>query len=654
MTEPTHMPAVPGWLVIDALSAPDLPAEGLEGVVLLDPDGSAAEDRATRLGRPVLAPAGPVVVSPGGTLFATGGWWRHTPGGRRVAAGPRFPAPAWPPFDLDATPIPAGRLLAAGTAPPEIAASIAVDPQRPLLVFDATVTGPALAAALRALSPADRAVLDVAALAPGQGAGRAVALAAAAELGEPVSLVNGLPLHTPSGDVVVYALDAALRPVWAEPAGRLRCQPDGREEVTASTPPQPGLRAVDAATYALDLGWLVRVSGGGLHAMPVGPLAPAVGRAAVPAPDPAPPASQEATVDLTPYRPLADGRYRVVVGTPGLEINDLVWPALSALFTSALTDVPAGVDLQVTGDATDWGRTVAAELAERHLGADTGPGRDVLELDGHRPDDGAALKPYAPAKVLTFGAEPEPDAAPPRRRRLVLAVAGAAAVLAVGAGIVAAWPGDRGHTDNVGTDPYLMPDISAGGATAGPSPSGSSRSASARPSASAGRPSGAPAPAASGPEGTRTSGSPDPLGLDNLFNLAAGHDTRDSGHADVYGSGNITDGDAGTYWESRNNAFPQWVQVDLGGPAQLRRAVLRLPPSAAWPARSQRIEVQASADDKTFTTLTAPASYTFDPASGQRATITLPGTPWRYVRLVFTANSVQSAGQLSALELYRL
>ena len=26
---------------------------------------------------------------------------------------------------------------------------------------------------------------------------------------------------------------------------------------------------------------------------------------------------------------------------------------------------------------------------------------------------------------------------------------------------------------------------------------------------------------------------------------------------------NAVDGDANTYWESANNAFPQWVQVDL-------------------------------------------------------------------------------------------
>ncbi|WP_433617830.1 discoidin domain-containing protein [Dactylosporangium sp. CA-139114] len=622
----------PGWLVIDGTPPAQLAADGLDGVVLLDTTEPAAAALAADLGLPVLAPGGPVVVSPGGTMFAAAGWWRHTPDGQRVAAGPRFPAPAWPDADLDATPIPAGWLLSAGPAP-EITRSVAVDPARPLLVCDATVTGPGLAAALRALPEA----ADVAFLAPGQGAGRPVALAAAAELGEPVSLVNGIPLHTPSGEVVVYALDSALNPVWPEPAARLRCLPDGREEVAASTPPQPGLRALDAATYALELGWLVRVSGGGLHAMPVGPLAPAVGRAAVPAPEPAPaPApAQESTADLTPYRQLADGRYRVVVGTPGLDINDLVWPALSTLFTAALTDVPAGVELEVIGEPTDWGRAAAAELAERHPGGD------------------AAVKPYQVARVLALGAEPAAVAAPAPRRRLLLAAAGAAAVVALGAGVVAAWP-ERpapAGTDAAG-EPYPVP----GGSGPSPAASGSRRPPSARPSSPAPRPSGS-APSA-GPggdtEGTSSSGGPDPLGLNGLLDLAAGRNTRDSGHADVYGSGNITDGDASTYWESRNNAFPQWVQVDLGNPAPVRRAVLRLPPSPAWPARSQRIEVQASADDKTFSTLVSAANYTFDPASGQRATIMLPGSQWRYVRLVFTANTVQGAGQLASLELYRL
>ena len=50
-------------------------------------------------------------------------------------------------------------------------------------------------------------------------------------------------------------------------------------------------------------------------------------------------------------------------------------------------------------------------------------------------------------------------------------------------------------------------------------------------------------------------------------NLAAGKATSESSHTDVYPSSNVTDGNQGTYWESANNAFPQWVQVDLGSSA---------------------------------------------------------------------------------------
>ena len=42
----------------------------------------------------------------------------------------------------------------------------------------------------------------------------------------------------------------------------------------------------------------------------------------------------------------------------------------------------------------------------------------------------------------------------------------------------------------------------------------------------------------------------------------------ESGHADVYGSGTLVDGNQGTYWESVNNSFPEWVQVDLGSRRQ--------------------------------------------------------------------------------------
>ena len=64
--------------------------------------------------------------------------------------------------------------------------------------------------------------------------------------------------------------------------------------------------------------------------------------------------------------------------------------------------------------------------------------------------------------------------------------------------------------------------------------------------------------------------------------LARGRPTSESSHVQSYGSGNVVDGDANSYWESANNAFPQWVQVDLGSSRTVGRVVLKLPPSSAW------------------------------------------------------------------------
>jgi hypothetical protein len=42
-------------------------------------------------------------------------------------------------------------------------------------------------------------------------------------------------------------------------------------------------------------------------------------------------------------------------------------------------------------------------------------------------------------------------------------------------------------------------------------------------------------------------------------NLAAGKTFSASSFTDVYPAGNAGDGNANTYWESSNNAFPQWL-----------------------------------------------------------------------------------------------
>jgi hypothetical protein len=136
-------------------------------------------------------------------------------------------------------------------------------------------------------------------------------------------------------------------------------------------------------------------------------------------------------------------------------------------------------------------------------------------------------------------------------------------------------------------------------------------------------------------------------------NLALHRATAESGHTQTYASGNATDGDANSYWESVNNAFPQWLQVDLGSAQPVKRVVLSLPPSSAWGARTQTLSVQGSTDGSTFTQLAASAGHTFDPASGNTATITLPSTATtRYVRLTFTANTGWPAGQVAEFQVF--
>ncbi|MFC4033194.1 discoidin domain-containing protein [Streptomyces polygonati] len=136
-------------------------------------------------------------------------------------------------------------------------------------------------------------------------------------------------------------------------------------------------------------------------------------------------------------------------------------------------------------------------------------------------------------------------------------------------------------------------------------------------------------------------------------NLALHQPTSESSHTQSYGSGNAVDGDANSYWESANNAFPQWLQVDLGSALGVKRIVLSLPPATAWATRSQTVSVQGSTDGGSFSQLLGSASYSFNPASGNTATLTLPATvTTRYVRLNFTANTGWPAGQLAEFQVY--
>ncbi|WP_329551877.1 discoidin domain-containing protein [Streptomyces sp. NBC_00696] len=145
-------------------------------------------------------------------------------------------------------------------------------------------------------------------------------------------------------------------------------------------------------------------------------------------------------------------------------------------------------------------------------------------------------------------------------------------------------------------------------------------------------------------------GNPPP---DQNTNLAKGRPATATGSQDVYTPGKAVDGDANSYWESSNNAFPQALTVDLGSNQAVRRLVLKLPPSSAWGARTQTLSVQGSTDGSAYSTVVGSTGYRFDPASGNTVTVALPGgTNLRYVRLNVTANTGWPAAQLSEVEAY--
>ena len=136
-------------------------------------------------------------------------------------------------------------------------------------------------------------------------------------------------------------------------------------------------------------------------------------------------------------------------------------------------------------------------------------------------------------------------------------------------------------------------------------------------------------------------------------NLAAGRPATATSSVQTYVAANTVDGNANSYWESASNSWPQSLTVDLGSNQNVKRLVLKLPPSSAWGTRTQTIEVLGSTTGSSYSQLAGAAGRTFNPGSGNAATITLPSAVnTRYVRLTFTGNTGWSAGQLSEYEVY--
>ncbi|GHB51277.1 hypothetical protein GCM10010331_43460 [Streptomyces xanthochromogenes] len=60
-------------------------------------------------------------------------------------------------------------------------------------------------------------------------------------------------------------------------------------------------------------------------------------------------------------------------------------------------------------------------------------------------------------------------------------------------------------------------------------------------------------------------------------NLALGKTLTASSSTQTYAPANANDGNKASYWESANNAFPQWIQADLGATVPVDKVVLKLP-----------------------------------------------------------------------------
>lgn len=135
------------------------------------------------------------------------------------------------------------------------------------------------------------------------------------------------------------------------------------------------------------------------------------------------------------------------------------------------------------------------------------------------------------------------------------------------------------------------------------------------------------------------------------LNLALNKIITASGQSQNYTPDNVKDSNQNTYWESANDAFPGWIQVDLGTLTSIDQLVLKLP--ASWETRTQTLAVQGSTNGTSFTDVAGASGYEFNPSvAGNSVTINLTAVNTRYVRLLFSANTAWPAGQLSELEIY--
>ncbi|SEO99347.1 hypothetical protein SAMN05216267_10663 [Actinacidiphila rubida] len=400
-----------------ALLAPELTDARKDGVRTVrlvmaraaEPGGGAlAQALAEAASCDVLAPAGLIVVVPGGTVFAPdlpgapGGWWHFSPGLAPHRTGTRLPEPAWQAAVERAAPpttagcvveqIPAGLLVLPVGVPPEgadaLRYAVPPDPAGPLVLVGSSHTGAvpvdALAEVIAALPGAVRGSVR---LAPGDGADLLPAGQGVADLlGIPVRVATGLPLlldapSAPAGSPRTVLTDAEGEPSWRPYVEAVTCTPAEAEDsagpsLGAWRPPIGGLRpGLEPGAMMLDRQWEVVVTRAGLWVGPNGSAVP----------------------EEIAARPVNRDLMALDVGIPEVPFDPAVWEALDRLFTALQDDVRERTFVQLHGDCTADDLRDLRRLAMRHdLAVAPRDWRGTAGEDGSPTEAGAPLADVLP------------------------------------------------------------------------------------------------------------------------------------------------------------------------------------------------------------------------------------------------------------------